>query len=94
MGVDTKLFVATKEENILKIMPKVIDSINEWQRNLAINYSKEKGFRNPKELHDAIKRKLENMQQDFFDKMERGEITEQEMEIYEQAEKNGIVGDK
>jgi len=34
------------------------------------------------------------MQQDFFDKMSKGGITEQEMDIYEQAEKNGIVGDE
>jgi hypothetical protein len=77
-------------ESFIKFEGDIDQAWQQWMYDFA----EEKGFRNPKELHDAIKRKLENMQQDFFDKMERGEITEQEMEIYEQAEKNGIVGDK
>jgi hypothetical protein len=44
MGVDTKMFIATKKENILEVMPKVIKSINEWQRfELQTTFIKE-GF--------------------------------------------------
>ena len=77
-------------ESFIKFEGDIDQAWQQWMYDFA----EEKGFRNPKELHDSIKRKLENMQQDFFEKMERGEITEQEMEIYEQAEKNGIVGDE
>ena len=45
MGIDTKLFIATKEENILKIMPLVISALNEWQRDLMVRYAKENGFK-------------------------------------------------
>lgn len=76
-------------ESFIKFEGDIDQAWQQWMYDFA----EEKGFKNPKELHDAIKRMLGNMQQDFFDKMERGEITEQEMEIYEQAEKNGIVGD-
>jgi len=77
-------------ESFIKFEGDIDQAWQQWMYDFA----EEKGFRNPKELHDSIKRKLENMQQDFFEKMEKGEITEQEMEIYEQAEKNGIVGDE
>ena len=44
MGVDTKMFIAIKKEAILEIMPVVIKSINEWQRNELDNYWSKKGF--------------------------------------------------
>jgi hypothetical protein len=44
MGVDTTMFVATKKENILNVMPKVIDTLNVWQRKKLDAYWKEKGF--------------------------------------------------
>lgn len=44
MGVSSVLFVATKPENILQIMPKVIDAINVWQRAELDQYWDRKGF--------------------------------------------------
>ena len=44
MGVDTKMFLATKKENILNVMPKIIDTINTWQRNELDIYWSKKGF--------------------------------------------------
>jgi hypothetical protein len=77
-------------ESFIKFQGDIGQAWQQWMYDLA----EEKGFKNPKELHDAIKRQLSGMQQDFFDKMSKGGITEQEMDIYEQAEKNGIVGDE
>ena len=77
-------------ESFIKFQGDIGQAWQQWMYDLA----EEKGFNNPKELHDAIKRQLSGMQQDFFDKMSKGGITEQEMDIYEQAEKNGIVGDE
>lgn len=45
MGCDTKLFVATKTENITKVMPKVLKALNEWQRNRLDQYWNDNGFR-------------------------------------------------
>jgi len=45
MSVNTKMFVATSKENILKIMPKVIEELNKWQREKLDNYWKENGFK-------------------------------------------------
>jgi len=44
MGVDTKLFVGTESRNIVEVMPKVIDSLNKWQREHFDRYWKEQGF--------------------------------------------------
>lgn len=44
MGQDTNLFVATKKENILQVMPKVIEAINKWQRFKLDEYWKSEGF--------------------------------------------------
>lgn len=44
MGVDTKLFVATKKENILELMPKVIENLNEYIRIELDAYWDRKGF--------------------------------------------------
>lgn len=38
------MFIATKEINILKVMPKVISSINKWQRSILHEYLKNNGF--------------------------------------------------
>ena len=46
MGVDTKMFIGTKKENILEIMPKVIEAINVWQRADLDRYVDLKGFGN------------------------------------------------
>lgn len=46
MGVDTKLFVTTSGDNIINVMPKVIDAVNKWQRNYLDNYWDKKGFQN------------------------------------------------
>jgi hypothetical protein len=46
MGLDSKLFVATKKENILKVMPKVIGSLNTYIRAELDAYLEEKGFSN------------------------------------------------
>lgn len=78
-------------ESFIKFQGDIEQAWPQWMYDIA---QEKGGFKTAKELHNSIKRMLENMQQDFFDKMERGEITEQEMEIYKQAEKNGIVGDK
>ena len=46
MGVDTRMFIATKKENILEVMPKVIKAINEWQRFELKTASEKAGFDN------------------------------------------------
>lgn len=45
MGVNTKMFVATDSNNILKLMPKLIKAINVWQRDKLDTYCKSKGFK-------------------------------------------------
>ncbi len=44
MGVDAKLFVATKKENILEVMPKVIDSLNVYIREELDRYWQKENF--------------------------------------------------
>jgi len=46
MGENAKLFIATKPENILKVMPKVIEALNVWQRKELDQYWDKKGFEN------------------------------------------------
>jgi hypothetical protein len=46
MGLDSKLFVATKKENILQVMPKVIEGLNTYIRAELDAYLEEKGFSN------------------------------------------------
>lgn len=46
MGLSTNLFVGTKEENILKIMPKVINVLNDFIRTELDQYANRKGFDN------------------------------------------------
>lgn len=46
MGVNTKMFVATKTKNILEVMPIAIKAINKWQREHLDNYWDKKGFKN------------------------------------------------
>jgi hypothetical protein len=46
MGLDSKLFVATKKENILHVMPKVIEGLNTYIRAELDAYLEEKGFSN------------------------------------------------
>ena len=46
MGLDSKLFVATTKENILQVMPKVIDSLNTYIRTELDAYLDRKGFSN------------------------------------------------
>lgn len=46
MGANTTMFITTKKENILEIMPKVISALNKWQRNELDNYWNKKGFEN------------------------------------------------
>lgn len=46
MGVNAKLFIATKPENLLQIMPKVINALNVWQRAELDQYWDKKGFEN------------------------------------------------
>lgn len=47
MSVDTKLFIAAKEEKFLEFMPKVIQALNKWQRNELKEYATQQGFNNP-----------------------------------------------
>lgn len=44
MGVDTKMFIVTKKENILEVMPKVIEGLNKFIRFELKAYSEKKGF--------------------------------------------------
>lgn len=46
MGVDTTMFITSKKESILEIMPIVLDKLNEWIRNELDNYADTKGFDN------------------------------------------------
>ena len=45
MGVNTVMFIATKKENILETMPKVIKAINEWQRFQLNTAYKKAGYK-------------------------------------------------
>lgn len=44
MGASTILFVATKEDNFLKMMPKVLKELNKWQKKSLDQYWNDKGF--------------------------------------------------
>jgi len=46
MGVNSKMFVATKGENILKILPKVESEFNKWQRKKLRNFLNENNYAN------------------------------------------------
>lgn len=46
MGVNATLFVATKKENILDVMPKVIETLNTYIRKELDEYWKKEGFEN------------------------------------------------
>lgn len=45
MACETKVFVATKKENIINVMPKLINDLNKWQQNQLDTHWEEKGFK-------------------------------------------------
>lgn len=66
MGVDTKMFIATKKENIIVVMPKIIEAINTWQRKELDQYLDKKGFENRMLfLHRNKEEKLNDGLKDF-----------------------------
>lgn len=46
MGVNAKMFVTTKGENILKILPKVESELNKWQRKKLHTFLNENNYAN------------------------------------------------
>ena len=82
-------FVQMMAESYIKFNGNIEEAWQQWMYDYA--YEKY-GFKSPKELHNSIKRMLNNMQSTFTEQMEKGGITEEEREIYEQAEEMGIGG--
>jgi hypothetical protein len=83
-------FVQLMAESYIKFNGNIDEAWPQWM----YDYAKDKyGFKNEKELHNSIKRMLDNMQSTFIDQMKKGGVTEEEQEIYNQAKELGIVGD-
>jgi len=66
MSVDSKLFVTTNKENILQIMPKLLDCLNIYIRKELDSYIDKKGFNNRMQfIHRNKKSKLNENLLDF-----------------------------
>ena len=83
-------FVQMMAESYIKFNGNINEAWPQWM----YDYAQDKyGFKNYKELHNSIKRMLNNMQSTFIEQMERGGVTEEEREIYDKAKELGIAGD-
>ena len=82
-------FVQMMAEAYIKFNGNIEEAWQQWMYDYA--YEKYK-FKNPKELHNSIKRMLDNMQSTFTQQMERGGVTEDEQEIYDKSVELGIGG--
>jgi len=82
-------FIQMMAESYIKFNGNIEEAWEQWMYDYL--YEKH-GFKTPKEVHNSIKRMLNNMQSTFTEQMERGGITEQEQEIYEKSIELGIGG--